>query len=70
MVKYAYTKFRDKVKAALEGEKNGLTWSQLKEKGAVSQAHMCYTWARELESDIGLVRETRNHRVYWKLKRT
>jgi predicted transcriptional regulator len=69
MKKYAFTEFRDKVKKALQGEKAGLTWSQLRAKGEIVQARMCYTWAKELENDIGLIRERRGRRVYWKLKR-
>ena len=68
MTKYAYLKFRDKVKNALQREHSGLTWGQLKVKGEISQTRMCYTWAKELENDIGLIRETHNRRVYWKLK--
>jgi len=65
----AYVKFREKVEEALRGEKNGLTWQQLKKKGEIDQTYLCYTWARELEKDIGLTRERRGRNVYWKLKR-
>lgn len=64
----AYVKFREKVEEALHGEKDGLTWQQLKRKGRIDQTHLCYTWARELENDIGLTRERRGRNVYWKLK--
>jgi hypothetical protein len=49
MTKYAYIEFRDKVKKALQGEKDGLTWSQLKEKGEIGQTYMCYTWLGNLK---------------------
>jgi len=69
MKKYAYMEFRERVEKALQGDKNGLTWDQLKKKGEISQTHLCYTWARQLESEIGLTRERRGHNVYWKLKK-
>jgi hypothetical protein len=69
MKRHAYDEFREKVKKALQGEKDGLTWHQLKQKGKIEQAHLCYTWARQLENEIGLTRERRGHNVYWKLKR-
>ena len=68
MKRQAYTKFREKVKKALLGEKNGLTWSQLKKKGEIKQTYLCYTWVKELEAEIGLARERRGRCVYWKLK--
>ncbi len=64
-----YIEFREKVEKALQGEKNGLTWDQLREKGGIEQTRMCYTWARQLESEIGLTPERRGRHVYWKLKR-
>ena len=69
MKKYAYMEFRERVEKALQGDKNGLTWDQLKKKGEISQTHLCYTWARQLESEIGLTRERRGLNVYWKLKK-
>ena len=65
----AYKIFREKVENALQGETNGLTWNQLKKKGGIEQAHMCYTWASQLENEIGLVRERHGRNVYWKLER-
>ena len=67
MTRYAYREFREKVEKALHGEKNGLTWTQLKMKGDIKQAHLCYTWAKQLESELGLIRERRGRYVYWKL---
>jgi len=69
MKKYAYMEFRERLEKALQGDKNGLTWNQLRKKGEISQTHLCYTWARQLESEIGLTRERRGHNVYWKLKK-
>ncbi len=69
MKRPAYMEFREKVERALQGEKDGLTWDQLKKNGEIKQTHMCYTWARQLENDIGLTREQRGRNVYWKLKR-
>ena len=46
--------FENEVKTALQGESNGFARCQLKEKGKISQAHMCYTSTKKLESDIGV----------------
>lgn len=69
MKRHAYIEFREKVEKALQGEKNGLTWGQLKKKGEIEQTHLCYTWAKQLENEIGLTRERHGRNVYWKLKR-
>ena len=61
--------FRERVEKALQGEEDGLTWDQLKKKGGIEQTRLCYTWARELENEIGLIRERRGRNVYWKLKK-
>jgi hypothetical protein len=65
----AYMEFRERAEKALQGEENGLTWDQLKKKGEIEQTRLCYTWARELENEIGLIRERRGRNVYWKLKK-
>jgi hypothetical protein len=65
----AYMEFRERVEKALQGEEDGLTWDQLKKKGEIEQTRLCYTWARELENEIGLTRERRGRNVYWKLKK-
>jgi hypothetical protein len=69
MKRHAYIEFREKVEKALQEAKDGLTWDQLKKKGEIKQTRMCYTWAKQLESEIGLTRERRGRHVYWKLKR-
>ena len=69
MKRHMYAEFREKVEKALQREKDGLTWTQLKKKGEIEQNRMCYTWARQLENDIGLTRERRGRNVYWKLQR-
>jgi hypothetical protein len=69
MKRYAFIEFREKVQKALQNKKDGLTWNQLKTKGKIKQTHLCYTWMRELEKDIGLTRERRGRNVYWKLQK-
>ena len=69
MRRHAYIEFREKVNKALQGEKEGLTWDQLKKKGEIRQTRLCYTWAGQLESEIGLTRERRGRTAYWRLKR-
>ena len=69
MRKYAFIEFREKVERALQGERDGLTWDQLRKKGEIKQTRLCYTWAKQLENEIGLTRERCGRNVYWKLKR-
>ena len=67
--RHTYAEFREKVRKALEGEKDGLAWNQLRKKGGIEYTRPCYTWARQLEDDIGLIRERRRRTICWKLKR-
>ena len=69
MKRHVYIDFREKVEEALQGEKDGLTWEQLRKKGEIQQTRPCYTWARQLENEIGLTGERCGRNVYWKLKR-
>lgn len=62
-----YKIFRNKVKDALQREKYGLTWNQIREKGQIEYTRPCYTWIKELEEEIGLIRERKGKYVYWKL---
>ena len=66
--RHTHLEFQETVKTALKGEEKGLTWSQLKKKGKIDYTRPCYTWARKLEKDIGLIRERYGRNVYWKLK--
>jgi hypothetical protein len=69
MERHTYIEFREKVEKALRGEKDGLTWAQIKKKGEIRYTRPCYTWTRQLEKEIGLTRERRGRNVYWKLKK-
>ncbi len=68
MKRHDFLEFQEKVKKALQGEKDGLTWEQLKKKGEIKQTRLCYTWARQLQNEIGLTRERCVRNVYWNLK--
>jgi len=69
MARQIYVEFREKVKKALKGETDGLTSNQLRKKVGIEQTPSCYTWARQLENEIGLTRERSGRHVYWKLVR-
>lgn len=69
-MRYKYNEFRDKVKRVLKGEKHGLTWNQLRKKSNIQYPRPCYSWIRELEDEIGLIRTRSGRYVYWKLKKT
>ena len=68
MKRHTYIEFRAKVKKALHGETNGLTWNQLREKGSIKYTRPCYNWIGKLENEIGLIRKRKGRYVYWKLK--
>ena len=62
-----YVEFREKIKKALQEEKNGLTWNQIRKKSNIEYCHPCYTWIRILEEEIGLIRLRKGRYVYWRL---
>ena len=61
-----YEEFRDKVKGVLLKNKNGLTWSQIKEKLNLPQKVPNNKWVKWLEKDIKLVREKKGT-IIWRI---
>jgi len=64
-VNEGYESFKQKVLEGLRGEDEGLTWGQLREKQGMKQARPFHTWVRQLEKDIGLIRQRRGTQIYW-----
>ena len=62
-----YEEFREAVYQGLKGESEGLTWSQLREKQGMKQARPFHDWVRELEKDIGLIRQRKGTQIIWRL---
>jgi len=65
--KQDYEAFKQQVHDGLKGEREGLTWSQLREKQGMKQARPFHDWVRALEKDIGLIRQRKGTQIYWRL---
>lgn len=65
----AYEEFKQIIKDELEKTPDGLTWTQIRERRPeLYQRFPANQWVRQMEKDIGLVREKVKGRVYWMLK--
>lgn len=67
VAKDPYEDFRDEVKAILEKELRGLSWTQIKKELQLSQRAPYHKWVKRMEKDIGLIREGRGSRTIWRL---
>lgn len=66
----AYEDFKRIIKEELEKEQKGLAWMDLKKKRPeLYQRVPNNRWVRNLEKEIGLVREKRGAKIIWRLKR-
>ena len=63
-----YKDFRDAIEKLLKAEPDGLTWSEIKTRLNLPQKVPNNKWVRQMEEDIGLIRERIRGRVHWKLK--
>ena len=63
-----YEEFKGKVKEILEEAGKPLTWTEIKEKAGFTQRFPNNIWVRNMEKDIGLVREKVKGKTYWRLK--
>lgn len=67
--KMTYEEFKRIVERTLRKAPNGLTWTQIREKQrALYQRFPANQWVRQMERDIGLVREATKGRIVWKLR--
>lgn len=67
--KMAYEEFKQIIKEELEKAPNGLTWTQIRERRPeLYQRFPANQWVRQMEKDIGLIREKIKGKVYWRLK--
>jgi hypothetical protein len=67
--KMTYEEFKQIIKDELEKTPDGLTWTQIRERRPeLYQRFPANQWVRQMEKDIGLVREKVKGRVYWMLK--
>jgi bifunctional DNA-binding transcriptional regulator/antitoxin component of YhaV-PrlF toxin-antitoxin module len=65
--KQVYEEFKKAVHEGLKGEREGLTWGQLRTKQGLKQARPFHDWVRALEKDIGLIRQRKGTQIYWRL---
>lgn len=64
-----YEEFKQIIKDELEKTPDGLTWTQIRERRPeLYQRFPANQWVRQMEKDIGLVREKVKGKVYWMLK--
>ena len=67
--KMTYEEFKQMIKDELEKAPDGLTWTQIRERRPeLYQRFPANQWVRQMEKDIGLVREKVKGKVYWMLK--
>ena len=63
-----YVEFRKAIAGELRKQADGLTWSQLREHLNLPYERPCPTWIKQLEEDIGLLRERGAGRaLIWKM---
>jgi len=67
--KQEYFEFKEKVLEGLTGEKEGLTWGELRKKQGLRQAKPFHDWVRALEKDIGLMRQRKGTQIFWRLSK-
>lgn len=63
-----YEQFRDRIRAALASESEGLTWRELRDRLTLDQKVPNNVWVRRMERDIGLLRVKGSTGTRWRLK--
>lgn len=67
--KMTYEEFKQIIEEELKKAPKGLTWTQIRERRPeLYQKFPANQWVRQMEKDIGLVREKTKGKMYWKLK--
>ena len=68
--KMIYEEFRRIIKEELEKTQEGLTWSQIRERRPeLYQKFPADQWVRQMEEDMGLIRERVKGRRIWRIKK-
>lgn len=63
-----YTEFRDPIEQELQRTPEGLTWKELRDRLNLPYQRACPAWTKELESEIGLMREKGDGReLVWRV---
>jgi len=68
--KMSYLEFRDKISALLSTEKEGLSWTEIRQKLQLPQKVPNNLWVSMMEKDIGLLRQLdiKTAKVVWRLE--
>jgi len=68
--KMSYLEFRDKISALLSTEKEGLSWTEIRQKLLLPQKVPNNLWVSMMEKDIGLLRQLdiKTAKIIWKLE--
>lgn len=68
--KMTYEEFRQIIKEELEKVPKGLNWTQIRERRTeLYQRWPANQWVRQMEKDIGLIREKIKGRTIWRIKK-
>lgn len=62
-----YETFKKKIITELKAKKDGLTWTEIRNKVGLPQKVPNNTWVRLLEKDVGLMRLKDIRGIVWKL---
>lgn len=62
-----YKLFVRKIEALLKAERDGLTWTQIKQRLNLAQKVPNNRWVRQMEKDIGLTRTRETRGIVWRL---
>jgi len=68
--KMSYAQFKEKISTILKTEREGLSWTELRERLRLPQKVPNNLWVKMMEEDIGLLRQPDNRtgKVIWKLQ--
>ncbi|MEW6070541.1 MAG: hypothetical protein AB1485_07990 [Candidatus Thermoplasmatota archaeon] len=67
--KMSYEEFSRRVEKQLKGNLKGLTWTEIKKREKFYQKVPNNKWVRQMEKDIGLVREEMAGKIIWRVKK-
>lgn len=65
--KMSYEAFRDAVEKVLKNYPEGTTWTQVRNDAKLPQKWPNNKWVRQMDEDIGLIRETVKGQTIWRL---
>ena len=65
--KMTYDVFKEKIKKILDKNKKGLGWSEIRNIGNFEQKVPNNKWVRQMEKDIGLIRNKEGNKIIWRL---